>query len=62
VEDEKNSSLIVKGFRQDLQWITPFGNDGLHLTLTEPYDASIIDIMLPKLDGLSLIDEMRHQK
>jgi DNA-binding response OmpR family regulator len=38
------------------------GEDGLHLALTEPYDASIIDIMLPKLDGLSLIDEMRHQK
>jgi DNA-binding response OmpR family regulator len=45
-----------------LQWITPFGEDGLHLALTEPYDASIVDIMLPKLEGLSLIDELRHQK
>ena len=33
------------------------GETGLHLALTEPYDAAIIDIMLPKLDGLSLIDQ-----
>jgi two-component system OmpR family response regulator len=29
---------------------------------SEPYDAAIIDIMLPKLDGLSLIGELRRQK
>ena len=33
------------------------GETGLHLALTEPYDAAIIDIMLPKLYGLSLIDQ-----
>jgi DNA-binding response OmpR family regulator len=38
------------------------GEDGLHLALNEPYDAAIIDIMLPKLDGLMLIKEMRRQK
>lgn len=38
------------------------GEDGLHLALTEPYDTAIIDIMLPGLDGISLIEEMRRQK
>jgi two-component system OmpR family response regulator len=38
------------------------GNEGLTLALTEPYDTAIIDIMLPKLDGLSLIEEMRKNK
>jgi len=38
------------------------GEEGLHLALTEPYDAAIIDIMLPKLDGLALIKEMRKKK
>ena len=38
------------------------GVDGLHLALHEPYDAAIIDIMLPELDGLTLIKEMRRQK
>jgi len=38
------------------------GEDGLHLALHEPYDAAIVDIMLPKLDGLSMINEMRRNK
>jgi len=63
-DDDKIASFIVKGFRQAgfaVDHATD-GEDGLHLALTEPYDACIIDIMLPKLDGLSLIDAMRHQK
>lgn len=38
------------------------GEDGLHLALTEPYDLAIIDLMLPKLDGLSLIEGLRKKK
>jgi two-component system OmpR family response regulator len=30
--------------------------------MTEPYDAAIVDIMLPKLDGLSLIEKLRQKK
>jgi two-component system OmpR family response regulator len=35
------------------------GEEGLHLALTEPYDLAIVDLMLPKLDGLTLIWEVR---
>ena len=35
------------------------GENGLHLSLTEPYDALVLDLMLPKLDGLTLIDRLR---
>src|SRR5262245_59310776 len=38
------------------------GDDGLHLALTQSYDAAIIDLMLPSLDGLSLIEELRRRK
>jgi two-component system, OmpR family, response regulator len=38
------------------------GEDGLHLILREPYDVAVIDVMLPKLDGLSLIAQMREQQ
>lgn len=38
------------------------GEDGLHLALTEPYASAVVDIMLPKLDGLSLIEELRRQR
>jgi two-component system OmpR family response regulator len=38
------------------------GEKGLKMVLSESYSAAIIDIMLPKLDGLSLIQEMRSRK
>lgn len=37
------------------------GEDGLHMALTGPYDCAVVDIMLPKLDGLSLIEELRRK-
>lgn len=63
-DDKKIASFISKGFRQAgfaVDHATD-GEDGLELAMTAPYDACIIDIMLPKLDGLSLIDEMRQKK
>jgi len=38
------------------------GEKGLTLALTEPYDAAILDIMLPKMDGLTVLDELRRNK
>jgi two-component system OmpR family response regulator len=65
VEDDlKIASFIVKGLRATGYVIdhATDGEEGLHLALTEPYDTAIIDIMLPKLDGLSLIEKMRKEK
>jgi len=63
-DDNKIASFIIKGFKQS-GFIVDYaadGEDGLHLALTEPYDAAVVDIMLPKLDGLSLIEELRRKK
>ena len=64
VEDDKQTAaFIAKGLRQEnfAIDIAYDGEDGLHLITTIPYDAAVIDIMLPKLDGLNLIDRMRQQ-
>jgi heavy metal response regulator len=63
-DDKKVASLIVKGLKQEGFAVdhAADGEDGLYLALNEPYDACIIDIMLPKLDGFNLIEKMRHQK
>ena len=63
-DDKKIASFIVNGFRQAGFAVdhASDGEDGIHLALHEPYDAAVIDIMLPKLDGLSLIDELRQKK
>ena len=63
-DDDKIASFIVKGFKAEGFAVdhAADGEDGLHLALTEPHDAAIIDLMLPKLDGLSLIEKMRREK
>jgi two-component system OmpR family response regulator len=63
-DDAKIASFIVKGLKAAGYAVdhASNGNDGLNLALTEPYDTAIIDIMLPGLDGLSLIGEMRNKK
>ena len=63
-DDQKIASFIVKGLKEEGFAVdhAANGEDGLHLALTEPYDAAVIDIMLPKLDGLKLIEEMRQEK
>ena len=63
-DDQKIALFIVKGLKAEGFAVdhADNGEDGLHLALTEPYDAAVIDIMLPKLDGLSLIERMRQEK
>ncbi len=38
------------------------GVSGLELALGTPYDAAVVDIMLPGLDGLSLIETLRRHR
>ncbi|MBW1817519.1 MAG: response regulator transcription factor [Deltaproteobacteria bacterium] len=65
VEDDlKIASFVMKGLRAAGFAVdhAKDGEAGLHMALTEPYDAAVIDIMLPKRDGLSVIEEMRSEK
>jgi len=65
VEDDlKIASFVQKGLEEAGYAVdhAADGEDGLHLALHEPYDVAIIDLMLPKLDGLTLIEELRQKK
>ncbi len=65
IEDNlKIADFILKGLKQAgfAADHSADGESGLHMALCEPYDVAIVDIMLPKLDGLSLIDELRKRK
>ncbi len=63
-DDKKIASFIVKGLKQEgfVVELATDGEDGLHLGLNKQYDVAIVDIMLPKLDGLTLIEKMRLKK
>jgi len=63
-DDAKIASFIVKGLKAAGYAVdhAPDGEEGLRLALTEPYDAAVIDLMLPLRNGLTLIREMRTQR
>lgn len=63
-DDEKTAFFIQKGLKQDGHNVdyAPDGQVGLHLAQTENYDAAVVDIMLPKIDGISLIETLRKKQ
>jgi len=63
-DDGKIASFIRKGLEQAGFAVdhAADGEDGLHLALNEPYDVAVIDLMLPRRDGLSLIEELRRKQ
>ena len=63
-DDVKIASFIITGLKAAGYAVDHAldGEMGLDLALTEPYDTAIIDIMLPKRDGLSLIETIRKEK
>lgn len=63
-DDRKISSFISMGLKQAGFSVdhAPDGEQGLDLAIHEAYDAAILDIMLPKLDGLALLDELRRRQ
>ena len=63
-DDKKIAAFVIKGLREAGFAVDQAGDgqNGLALALSEPYDAAVMDVMLPKLDGLSVIQAMRQQK
>lgn len=63
-DDKKIASFVVKGLKEGgfAADHAADGEQGLKLALAGVYDVAIVDIMLPKLDGLSLITRLRSAK
>jgi len=62
-DDKKIASFLVKGLKQSGYAVDHCtdGEEGLAYAMSTPYDAAVVDIMLPKLDGLSLIRLLREK-
>lgn len=63
-DDKKLASYVEKGLKEAGFAVDSAenGDDGLYTALRTSYDAAVVDVMLPKLDGLTLIERMRAQK
>ncbi len=61
--DQVIANFIIKGLKEAGYCIdhAADGLEGLDLALNNNYDLDIIDIMLPKVNGLTIIERMRKQ-
>ncbi len=65
VEDEKKvANFVRKGLQEEgyAVDVANNGEDGLALATSVPYDLIILDIYLPKLDGIQVLTKAREQK
>ena len=60
-DDPKIASFLVKGLKQSGFAVdhAADGEDGLGLAEITTFDAAVVDIMVPKLDGLSVVQRLR---
>jgi len=62
-DDPKIASFIVNGLKQSSYAVDQCGDGerALDLATTVNYDAAVFDLMLPKRDGLSVLQELRRR-
>jgi heavy metal response regulator len=65
VEDEKKvASFIKRGLEEEKYEVDTAmdGEEGLKMATEKPYDLIVLDWMLPKKDGLTMVKELREKK
>ena len=64
IEDDKKIALFVKTGLKEAGFVVEHaqnGLDGLHFLETQTFDTAVIDLMLPGMDGLSVIKKIRKK-
>lgn len=65
VEDEKSLAAILKQGLQENGFVvetTSDGEEGLYMAETYPFDAVLLDVMLPSVDGITILETLRKKK
>jgi DNA-binding response OmpR family regulator len=63
VEDNKDLASNIADYLEARGYLVDVAMDGitgLHLAVTQPHDAIVLDLMLPGMDGLSLCRRLRQ--
>ena len=65
IEDERRlAENVARSLKENASWVVDVacdGVNGLHLAESVAYDLIVLDLMLPKLDGLELLRRFRRQ-
>jgi two-component system cell cycle response regulator CtrA len=65
VEDDPSTSQAVAAMLKKSEWVVDtadMGEDGLDLGKVYEYDLIIVDLMLPDMDGMDVIRQLRNAK
>ncbi len=62
-DDKKIASFVTSGLKQSGFAVdhSADGEEAYALASATPYDAAVVDVMLPKLDGISLVQSLRRE-
>ena len=62
-DDDTIAEFVARGLREAGFAVdrAADGGAGLDAALDQPYDVAVVDVMLPKRDGLSVIEELRRR-
>lgn len=62
-DDKKIASFVVNGLKQGGFAVDACGDgeEALVMGRSTPYDAAVLDLMLPKRDGLSVLQQLRRE-
>jgi two-component system, OmpR family, copper resistance phosphate regulon response regulator CusR len=62
-DDSKTAQLVQKGLTSEgyVVDIAGTGEDGLHMASSGQYDVVLLDVMLPGMDGYSVLEQIRSQ-
>jgi two-component system OmpR family response regulator len=64
VEDDREAAAyLTRGLKESGHIVdhAPDGQDGLHLAVGGTYDVAIVDRMMPRMDGLTMVRRMREE-
>ncbi|MCI5220603.1 MAG: DNA-binding response regulator [Candidatus Electrothrix sp. LOE2] len=64
VEDEQRLAVLLKKGLEESSYAVDLchdGEEGLYMAETFPYDAVLLDVMLPKMDGFTVLENLRKQ-
>ncbi|MDD2468246.1 MAG: response regulator transcription factor [Desulfobulbus sp.] len=62
IEDERHLAKILKKGLEENGFIVDMchdGEEGLYMAETNPFDAILLDILLPRMDGLTILNSLR---
>lgn len=62
IEDERHLAKILKKGLEENGFIVDMchdGEEGLYMAETYPFDAILLDILLPRMDGLTILNRLR---